>query len=370
MITISKPKAITVIIMLLLFLGPVVNIGHALYTVSLPSNTMYADDFENYTQGQDLASSSGWSQLDADTGGYSHVNNTNYLSCCKSLQLRDSSLANGKWDIDRRLGRISNITQIVTVSIWFAFTTSINTNGGSTQDFHIAIESWDRYQGSNQHTECLTFFYASATVDSGVYPDFVTDSVGELIQVNYRATAFDTASTATRGYWHHYTISCDIVHHKWVSAQLDGFDFTTAVVGQSAHVPSADTSFQTYQITNNLRVELAVQNQATHTVPFYVWFDNMVVSDTTPGQPNIISFGIVAASGLFQLILITTAMMYVSSGFGAVMRVFAKEKVPKFLGPKFIIITGVVGTAGFLFMLIVGANLVAPACPPGSICTG
>src|SRR5439155_19259194 len=111
-------------------------------------------------------------------------------------------------------------------------------------------------------------------------------------------------------------------------------------------------------------------NGATHNLPadtWVAWHDDLIITDVTPGQPNIISFGIVAGSGLFQLILITTAMMYVSSGFGTVMRVFAKDKVPKFLGPKFIIVTGVVGTAGFLFMLIVGANLVRPACPNGSI---
>ena len=117
------------------------------------------------------------------------------------------------------------------------------------------------------------------------------------------------------------------------------------------------------------RLEIAMITGSI-TTQYFTWHTNILVTDDSPGNPNVIHFVIVTASGLFQLILITTAMMYVSSGFGAVMRVFAKDKVPKFLGPKFVIVTGVVGTAGFLFMLIVGANLVHQACPPQAICTG
>jgi len=122
--------------------------------------------------------------------------------------------------------------------------------------------------------------------------------------------------------------------------------------------------------TNEWGIEIGIDSTGPNAFATDTFWDDLLITDETPGNPNIIQFGIVTASGLFQLILITTAMMYVSSGFGTVMRVFAKDKVPKFLGPKFVIVTGVVGTAGFLFMLIVGANLVHQACPPQAICTG
>ena len=83
----------------------------------------------------------------------------------------------------------------------------------------------------------------------------------------------------------------------------------------------------------------------------------------------IIVFGVALSSGLFQLIMAATGIMYASMFIGLALRYFEKESYP-FTDPRIIIISGVVGTLGFLFMLIVGANLVRPACPIGYTCTG
>lgn len=83
----------------------------------------------------------------------------------------------------------------------------------------------------------------------------------------------------------------------------------------------------------------------------------------------VIVFGVALSSGLFQLIMAATGIMYGSMFIGLALRYFEKENFP-FTDPRVIIISGAVGTLGFLFMLIVGANLVRPACPVGYTCTG
>src|SRR5439155_27174265 len=88
MITISKPKRIAILIVVLTCLLPAVNVGHALYTVTLPSNTIYADDFESYQANQKIGcstavggvSNDGWGWIDCDTGGSSNITLTNYFS--------------------------------------------------------------------------------------------------------------------------------------------------------------------------------------------------------------------------------------------------------------------------------------------------
>lgn len=84
----------------------------------------------------------------------------------------------------------------------------------------------------------------------------------------------------------------------------------------------------------------------------------------------ILTFGVVNGSIFFSLIILASGIMYTSMFFGLTMRFF-NRKGPLFLvDPRTIIISGIVGTAGFLFILVVGANLIHPACPVGYTCVG
>jgi hypothetical protein len=52
------------------------------------------------------------------------------------------------------------------------------------------------------------------------------------------------------------------------------------------------------------------------------------------------------------------------------MRLFTKDTALFLADPKLIIVSGIAGTVGFLFILVVGANLIHPACPVGYTCNG
>jgi hypothetical protein len=403
MIIISKPKPklLALLFTLLILLPSFIATSHALYVATLPANTIYADDFENYTNGQqvgcwnatpknlgNLGGEAGWGCVDpgtGTTGGNGNITRTNFFSPSQSMATWSSTLANGLFDVDRKIALPTNNTRYIGLSIWFALNLSYarQTNNNA----HISLETWDAYSGGTRW-EAPVFLYSKRTANdcsvtgtNGVDPDFIGNTVyGQNGVDNLSGMCLTTwgslsGSGSVAGEWHHLYYTVDIINHKWLTANIDGFDLTSKVANLffSPHAGAGSDNSGVPYAGKIIRVELGAGNGATHVSPaddWVAWHDDLILTDVTPGQPNIIQFGIVTASGLFQLIIITTAMMYVSSGFASVMRVFAKEKTPKFLGPKFIIITGVVGTAGFLFMLIVGANLVGLACPPGKVCTG
>ena len=83
----------------------------------------------------------------------------------------------------------------------------------------------------------------------------------------------------------------------------------------------------------------------------------------------ILTFGVVNGSIFFTLIIIASGIMYSSMFIGMVLRLFTKQQI-FLVDPKLIIVSGIAGTAGFLFILVVGANLIHPACPAGYTCNG
>jgi len=379
-------KLLVLLILTIILLAPSLTITHAFYVGSIPSNTIFADDFESQTTttctgagSQQAGCLSGYAQLDVDTGGKIGVNNTNYYSCCHSLYLQSSTANAGKFDVDKRVGLLSNTTRYITLSVWFAYAsvsgaTGTTTNNAGGANYHIAIETWT----TTTHYECLLFLYWKQVSSGSVQPDFVTATGGGGTSGSvdhtfvYNLEPWDATNVANKAWWHHIVITCDVSGLQWIYAEIDGISFPS-IKGLGMRT-IADTSQQSYTPPLNVRVEFATQNAATHATPtdnFWGWYDDMLVTDTTPGGPPVIQFGISIASGLFIVIMVATAMMYSTSGLGTVMRVFGNGKGPKFLvDPKVIIISGVVGTVGFLFMIIIGTWLVQPACPAGFICTG
>jgi hypothetical protein len=93
-------------------------------------------------------------------------------------------------------------------------------------------------------------------------------------------------------------------------------------------------------------------------------------SQLTVFYAPILNFGVVNGSIFFNIIVITSGIMYVSMFFGIVMRLFTKDNTLFLADPKLIIVSGIAGTVGFLFILVVGANLIHPACPVGYTCNG
>jgi hypothetical protein len=372
MIIISKLKLVALMVLVVLLTIPTASIGHALYTINLPSNTIYADDFENYPT---LSCSSnartclpGWGAYDNATGGIANITRDRSFSPSYAALLVPGPAVNSKIDRHRSIALDPAYnTSTYSASIHFAFTDAIRNdpNAANSASIHFALETIDN---SNQH-ECVLEVFPHGTLTTNFelrLNDGALAFTGNgyaLRAVNAGGEAGNPAGIMMNEEWHSVNIIENIGTLQCLQFTIDGLNLLSTPIAMTNH---AFTSYQNYQ--KPLRIEIATIQGNTASLVYNVYFDDLIVSKAS-GLP-VIQFGIVAASGLFQLILITTAMMYVSSGFASVMRVFAKEKTPKFLGPKFIIITGVVGTTGFLFMLIVGANLVAPACPVGFTCTG
>src|SRR5207249_1229292 len=108
MISISKPKFLALVIVVLFMALPSITTVSALYTFPLPSNTIFADDFENYTVNQKLGCSNtqgypdGWGWVDCAAGGTSNITSTAYYSCCKSLTTGSPTAAGAVFDIDKK----------------------------------------------------------------------------------------------------------------------------------------------------------------------------------------------------------------------------------------------------------------------------
>src|SRR5438132_12728951 len=105
MITISKPHKAFFFIPLLLI--PIVLIGRFnafTYNGTLPSNTIYFDDFSNYVTPASCSSAGlqclpGWGAYDNATGGIANITTWHPLtSSGKSLMMGSSSTGQGKFD--------------------------------------------------------------------------------------------------------------------------------------------------------------------------------------------------------------------------------------------------------------------------------
>src|SRR2546427_42582 len=201
----------------------------------------------------------------------------------------------------------------------------------------------------------MQFFQAGAATSKLVD---INDRDSGKLHVALRAT--DTSGVNPNAIWYHFAITMDIASVTCIDEQVGNFDFGAMANFTSQYSSPTSIGFNNYaNYQKPMRIEVAIQEGTTPNTLFRVWLDDLIIINATAGPNNIVQFGIVTASGLFYLIMITTAIMYSASGFGTIMRVFSHGKGPKFLiNPKVIIISGVVGTMGFLFMLIVGANLV------------
>lgn len=363
MITISKPKLITLSLILMLLVPASLGYVHGFTFVhQLPSNTIYFDDF---------GSTNGWTNETAGTttNMKAQLNNSLSFDTPTSFGLYVPN-ANSHIGIMKNIALPAGVTR-VGMSVWESnnYAMYLNTQGNAGE---LHMWYWSFSPPNNiQFRHAMVEYrpgrgqFMAFTPNDGAPLQYYRFAGADGARAGYFAYNDAIRPTTAQNAWYWQSFVIDLTTNTYLSycASVGCFNNVTgAPFGNTA-----GTGLAPAQSVLGIGLRLTVD---TVTCLCNTLFDDLLITDETPGHPNIIQFGIVASSGLFQLILITTATMYVSSGFGSVMRVFAKEKTPKFLGPKFIIITGVVGTAGFLFMLIVGANLVQPACPPGSVCTG
>src|SRR5207247_497631 len=129
-------KLLAFIFLLIFLVNFLVIPVHALYTVTLPTNTLFGDDFNAYTSGTDLGNGygtgvngcpatggtmnqcvgkqGGWGWYDNAAGGYRHVSNNNSYSGPLAMEIASSTAVspNGKFDIHHEIPTLNSTTQI------------------------------------------------------------------------------------------------------------------------------------------------------------------------------------------------------------------------------------------------------------------
>src|SRR5437867_74391 len=223
---------IGLVVLTILLCSTFIPLTHALYIVPLPSNVLFADDFNEFTSGTDFrqgtdtsatngcpaspgshlcVGKSGWSWYDNAAGGYVHASNNNSYSPTVSMEMASSTALspNGKFDI-HHLVPTTNTTSLVTLSAYFAFDNFTRNGAGGNNAMTFSIETWDygfKY-------ECVLFVTpAAATVN--IVSD---DSLANGGNINLRIAAYDdTRMVYDNGNWHHVKITCDIQKFQYVS---------------------------------------------------------------------------------------------------------------------------------------------------------
>jgi len=337
----------------------------ALYVAPVPTNTLFADDFENYTQGQNLGSGStganpttGWGFYDSDTGGQRTINNTNYYSCCKSLWLESSSINSGKVDVHKIIP-VSNTTTLITVSLFLAWNNAAKTDSANTITWSLEIlDSTTKY-------ECIGEYFPPAQLIQFV------GGPGYSI-VRRLAAVDDTTGVYFKDSWHHITMTCNIKTHTYVSAMVDNWDFTPNIAGMAMNT-LADVEAGTGP-GEIVRMETALVNGGTHTVPWWKWMDDLIVTDTTSGTPNIIQFGLVGYSAWIPLIMAMAGVNTTLSTWSLVIRLLKKNDGSALRGLLVAHTRMIVGmniaVVAFLIVLVLGSIYLPGTCPAGAVCNG
>ncbi len=377
----------------LLWLLPTFSTVNALYVITLPSNTIYADDFESYgstscsanTSTADLTDQGvltsclgGWAYLDNQCGatGMRALNTTYAFSPSHSLSLQMNKVS-AKCDVDRR-GNAMNSTKIVQLSVHFAFSNnmlSTNNIAGAGDGLHIALEYWDK----TTHWEAVTFFIAKS---AGAQPDLVFDGTPGVTQgTDNLMTPFikpyDIPTADSRlGYWHQETVAINLVNHQWVSAEIDGYSYTYLVAGHNLRSIN-DATWAGQSPPFHYRLEFAVTGPTTFaasTDRFFAWFDDVQLTDITPGQPNVIQFGLVGYSAWIPLIMAMAGVNTTLSTWSLVIRLLKKNDGSALRGLLVAHTRMIVGmniaVVAFLIVLVLGSIYLPGTCPAGAVCNG
>src|SRR5207245_650666 len=123
---IYQMKKIISIILISMFLFIPITVHGSNYVQTLPSNTIYFDDFGNYVTPSPCITASlsclpGWGAYDNATGGIANITTWHPLSSSgKSLFMGSSTTIGGKFDRHRSWAITSGQTK-VSISQWFQF---------------------------------------------------------------------------------------------------------------------------------------------------------------------------------------------------------------------------------------------------------
>src|SRR5438552_1066214 len=331
MISISKPKLLALVVIGLFLFLPIISSAHGLYEVTVPGNTLFAEDFNEYASGVDLhngygtgvngcpatsgtanqcASKNGWGWYDNGLGGYAHVSNNNSYSGPVAMEMASSTVVGGKFDIHHIIPT-SNTTTVVSLSVYMAFDNFTRNGSGGNNQMTVSIETWDY----GLKYECVLFVTPGSASVQISSPDPLPNSGS----INLRIAAYDdTRMVYDTGNWHHVQITCDIKNHRYLSVVIDNWN----VLGQLGVTSAAMDSLSDAEIllagkpfTIPVRMEFAQVNQVTSGLKqWHKWMDDIVVTDVT----TIPTQGFFAANELWKAVAAMGIMMSVVTMYSSV----------------------------------------------------
>ena len=352
---------------------------HGLYVVSPPTNTLFADDFNEYTTGTDLGNGygtgvngcpttggtvnqcfgkvGGWGWYDNAAGGYRHISNNASYSGPLSIEMASATSSPGtKFDMHHMIP-ITNTTTTISLSAYFAFDNFTRNGAGGNNEFTFSLEYWTY----TLHRECIVAIFPSAAVVQIVSTDTVSLVTLRLAAID------DTRMISGTAHWHHISMTCNLQDFTYRSVIVDNWDILKQIGfnGFPHWDSSADTSFLvgSAPFTIPLRFEMALLNNPTSAFHiWHKWADDIVVTDTSPGGPPVIQFGITLLSAWFPILVTAVAMLYSTSGIGLIRRVWFNHPQGILSSYRTIVVTGLIATFGFVMLLVLGALVTQQVC--------
>jgi len=322
-------------------------IVHALYSVDLPSNVIFADDMEN---GQHFFHTRDTSESQSGNSKVS-LNSTISFSGSKSMFVEDTVSST----VETAAMSLSTTASIVTLSVWFTYGNNIRSTGGFP-NYDFFVQSFD---GSNMYNGGILF-----SPTTGPQAWSYTKLGGGVTLATSVVLAFnDTRVGRPVANWHHVLSTVNIVAHTFESVTIDNATYN------ENHAPQTTVADNTIGKTGVIRFGVA-DNTDTNTLPMEINFDDVILYDSSPGQSPVIQFGISLFSSWFVVLVASIAMLYTTSGIGLIRRVWFNKTEGILSSYKTIVITGMIATIGFIVILVVGSLLTQQVCssiPQGSV---
>ena len=288
----------------LFLLVPPLGIANALtYSHELPTNTIFFEDFE------DAASDQNWFSNDTCTGGnfVAARNTTRSYTGDASAWIRCTAASQ---DADLRR-TVSSQADIVQLETRFAFNNLCRTSVTAVALF-LSIEYWD---GTSRHEGHIRFLPGATAPRLIVLTGDGTSTV-ELYRVstnNAGLNAYDDSSN-TRGQeaWHWFRVKVRRSTNAYISVESSFFAGSWNSNSSWANLAAlADTTKGSPAIADKQWGLEVGMIQTTSAAPCIFHFDNILLTDETPGGPNVVTFAVSNSAFVLALLMGIVAIVAV-----------------------------------------------------------
>ena len=273
------------------------------YSHELPTNTIFFEDFE------DAASDQNWFSNDTCTGGgfVAARNTTRSYTGDASAWIRCTAASQ---DADLRR-TVSSQADTVQLETRFAFNNLCRTSVTAVALF-LSIEYWD---GTSRHEGHIRFLPGATAPRLIVLTGDGTSTV-ELYRVstnNAGLNAYDDSSN-TRGQeaWHWFRVKVKRSTNAYVSVESSFFTGSWSSNSSWANLAAiADTTKGSAAMADKQWGLEVGMIQTTTAAPCIFHFDNILLTDETPGGPGIVTFAVSNSAFVLALMMGIVAIVAV-----------------------------------------------------------